>query len=392
MTTVDNILLQLLKMPDGSLSSVKSRDLKVLKSLGKIVASPNFITENQGRLLLKILNENLGKFGDLSDEVSSAITLPVWSKTFRPVDKTKKIYLDNDEPAIIVEFAFSSALRKLMTNIWKEISGLSQSSSGKFYRAELTEKNIVKLVDTLQPYNFEIEEKILNFYNTIKSWSEIEVKNQFLLTNFSHSNFQKAITTDLGLETAIDKNIIHDRSVRYQYVTEELTENPKNLTEKIAFRKNNKVWINKTETGVDEIFSSLLKLKRLPTLVILDGNDQKRCFEELKNLHENLEKNGIFGGVGIYFRLPNDEYGSQFNKFIADHQYNVQLDETTKIVVVQNGKIPKFFLKNAWKPMSVVSIGNSVKQTKTAAYTMCCDLIISYTEQKPLIETGNLWL
>jgi hypothetical protein len=392
MTTIDNILLQILNLSEDNLSSIKPRDLKVMKSLAKIVLSPNFITENQGRLLLKILSENLKNFNDLSSEVESSLLSPKWSKSFRPVDRTKKMYLSKDEPGIILEFAFSSPLRKLMNGIWKEVSGISQINTGKIYQADLTEKNIVTLYETFEPHGFEIEEKIHNFYNTIKSWSKIEVENQFLLTNFSHANFQKVITQDLGLETEIDKSVIRDRSVRYQYFVDDTSKNPENLTEKMAFRKSNKVWISKTETGLDEIFSSLLKLKRLPTMVIFDNNDHKKCFEELKNLHENLEKNGIFDGIGMYFRLPNDEYGIQFNKFIADHQYNAQLDNTTKIVGVQNGKIPKFFLKNAWKPMSVISIGSSLKQTKTAAYTNCCDLIIAYTEQQPIIETGNLWL
>jgi hypothetical protein len=81
----------------------------------------------------------------------------------------------------------------------------------------------------------------------------------------------------------------------------------------------------------------------------------------------------------------------EFNKFIADKQYNAQLDQSTKIVGVQNGKIPKFFLKNDWKPMSVISIGSSLKQTKTAVYANCCDLIISYSDSQPIIETRTLW-
>ncbi len=392
MMNIDKILLLIINGPTDTLDKIKTRDLKVMKSLAKIISSPNFITENQGRLLLKILGENLEKFGDQSENIKMSIESPTWSRSFRPIDKTKKIYLSTDEPGIIIEFAFSSPLRKLMTGIWKEISGLRQDAPGKIYRADLTEKNIVKLFETFDPQGFEIDEKIRNFYYIIKSWSKNEVEDQFLLKNFSHANFQKAITQDLGLETEIDNTVIYDRSVRYQYFVEEPEKNPKNLTEKIAFRKSSKIWINKKETTLDEIFSSLLKLKRLPTLVIFDHNDYKRCFEDLKNLHENLEKNGIFDGVGIYFRLPNDEHGIQFNKFIADHQYNSQLDSTTKIVGVQNGKIPKFFLKNAWKPMSIISIGNSLKQTKTAAYANCCDLIISYTDAQPLIETGNLWL
>jgi hypothetical protein len=129
----------------------------------------------------------------------------------------------------------------------------------------------------------------------------------------------------------------------------------------------------------------------LPTLVIFDTYNAKQCSEDLRILSKSLEENGIFDNVGIYFRLPNTETGIEFNKFIADKKYNCQLDRDTKIVAVQNGKIPKFFLKSDWKPMSVISIGSSLKQTKTAVYASMCDLIISYTSQQPIIETRTLW-
>ena len=301
MKTLDSILLTIIADPGDTCKNITTRDSKILNSLGRVISSPGFITENKGRLLIKILNENLDKLGIFSNEVENLIKSPVWSKTFRAVDKTKKISLANDEPGIIIEFAFSSSLRKLMNGIWKELDGLSQTNSGKIYRTDLTEKNIVKVIETFKPHNFEIDEKIEDFYNTIKSWSKNEVENQFLLTNISHSNFQKAITQDLGLTTELDENIIKDRSRRYQFLVNETEKIPENLTGKIAFRRSSKIWINRSETGLDEIFSSLLELKRLPVLVIFDNNDHKKCVEDLTNLHKNLEKNGIFSGVGIYF-------------------------------------------------------------------------------------------
>lgn len=391
MITVDKFLLQILNLPDSELRSIPSRDLKVLKSLAKIISSPNFITENQSKLLLKVLNENSSKLGESQADIFSLLNEPTWSKPFRLVDRTKKIYLTKDEPGIIIEFAFSSTLRKVITGIWKEISGLAQIDSGKIYRADLTEKNIVKIVDTFQSHGFDIDEKIEDFYKTIKSWSNEETKNQFLLTNIVHTNFQKSITQDLGLTTEINENIIRDRSNRYHYFVENSEKTPENLTEKIAFRKSNRVWINKTETPLDEVLSSLVILKRFPVLIVFDSNDHKKCLSELVNLNDNLEKLRIFDKVGIYFRLPNDEYGSQFNKFISEHQYNSQLDNTTNVVGVQSGKIPKFFLKTPWKPMSVISIGSSLRQTKTAVYVNNCDLIISYTDQEPIIETRHIW-
>lgn len=394
MITIDKLLVKLLSLSDRDLGNLPRRDLKVLRSLQKIILGPNFITENQGRLLIKILRENFDKIPNMKDEILENLNFPSWSKSFRPIDKTKKLYISSNidnESKLIIEFAFSSTIRKLLTGKNKEISGLIQGLNGKLYHADLTEKNIVALVDLLEPLDFEIEEKIQDFYRTIKSWSENEVKNQFFLENFDHTNFQKFITSDLGIDTPIDYNIVVDRSNRYYYFLENSEKNPENLTEKIAYRKNSRVWVDKNEFSLDEIFASLIKLKRLPTLVIFNQNDHKKCLEDLVKLQESLEKNGINENVGIYFRLPNDETGSKFNKFIADNQYNCQLDENTKIVGVQNGKIPKFFLKNPWTPMSVISVGGYLKMTKTSVYSNKADLIITYTEQQPIIETRSQW-
>lgn len=391
MITVDRFLLNLITNSPSSLDKIPPRDVKVLKSLAKIINSPIFVTENQGNLLVKILKENRSKLGE---EISEILDNPVWSKSFRHIDKTKKLYLSNDTNGnlvISVEFTYSATIRKALFENSKKISGLSQEGTGKLYRADLTEKNIVELVDLCKKFDFEIHEKIIDFYETIKSWSKSEIIDQFLLTNITHTNFQKTITADLGLETAIDENIIADRSMRYQYFYENSEKNPENLVEKIAYRKNTKIWIDKKTVELDEIIESLVKLKRLPLMVVFDHNDQKNCFEQLQKLSKSLKKNGIFDGIGIYFRLPSNDVGIDFNKFIADNQYNAVLDSTTKIVGVQHGKIPKFFIKNHWKPMSVLAIGNSLRQTKTAVYANHCDLIINYSDTQPIIETRVQW-
>ena len=391
MTNLDKLLLKLLADNAQELEAIPERDLKVLKSLAKLITTPTFITENQGRLLIKILSENINNFTSSKPQLSLSLEAPTWSQSFRIVDRTKKLFIDSAEAQIVVEFAFSSAIRKMLNGISKRITGFFQQHAGKYYRADLTEKNIVVLVEELTPLGFDIDQKLLDFYNIIKSWSETDVRSQYFLTNITHTNFQKQITADLGLETAIDENIINDRSVRYQYILENPRKTPENLTETIANRVSSKVWVNKKEVRLDQVISSLLKLQRLPTLMIFDSNDHKKCFEELELLNESLEENGIFDQVGIYFRLPNDEHGASFNKLIADRGYNYNLDSSTKIVGVQNGKIPKFFLKTDWKPMSVITIGNTLKQTKTAVYANYCDLIISYTDTQPIIESRVLW-
>lgn len=391
MNTVDKFLLNLITNSADKLAELPPRDYKVLKSLSKIVNSSIFITENQGNLLIKILKENREKLGH---DISEILDTPIWSRAFRQIDKTKKLYTSvnsSGDHLITIEFAFSSPIRKALSENSKKISGLIQQASGKIYYADLTEKNVVALVELLSKFDFDIEEKIQDFYKIIKSWSEIEVKNQFLLTNITHQNFQKSITADLGIETAIDDNIISDRSMRYQFYHEKSGKIPENLLETIAYRKNARVWVDKKEFNLDQVLESLVELKRLPLLVVFDHNDENRCFEDLQNLSKSLKKINVFNQVGIYFRLPNNNVGTQFNKFIAEEQYNSVLDSQTKVVGVQHGKIPKFFLKSDWKPMSVLAIGNSLRQTKTAVYANHCDLIISYTDTQPIIESRMQW-
>ena len=395
MLTVDQLLLKIVNFTEPMVEAlVTKRDAKVLRSLSTTANGPKFITENQSRLLLKILRENSKNLRILSEDIDDILANPLWSKVFRPVDMTKKLFVEvtsDHTHRITIEFAFNSQIRKhLQANI-KKISGLVQSTPGRVYHADLTEENIVELVDLLEQYKFDVDEKIQDFYKTIKSWSENEVKNQFLLTNIEHQNFQKAITADLGINTALSQEVLADRSLRYQYFLENPRKNPENLTEKIAFRETSRVWLNKSEYTLDEIFKSVNQLKRFPLLVVFDAYDEKNCLENLENLSKVLEENDIQGNVGVYFRLNNSDIGKKFNKMIADKKYNSELNSDTKIVAVQSGKIPKFFLKNEWKPMSVLSINTQLRHSKTAVYAMACDLIMTYTDQQPIIETRAEW-
>jgi len=392
MTTIDNLLLKLVNSTAPTLEElIPLRDSKVLRSLSTAISSPAFITENQSRLLMKILKDQSKKMGIFESEINEHLALPTWSRQFRQIDQVRKMYIGtvaDSDLLITIEFTFSSQIRKILTSLVKKTDNLFQSASGKIYHADLTEHNIVTLVEALTPHNFEFDETIKNHYETIKSWSENEVRNQFLITNIEHANFHKQITADLGIETLIDENIINDRSMRYQFFTEKPKKTGENLTEIIANRSKPKVWVDNTKYSLGDVIKSLIELKRLPVLFVFDGFNTAAQDNELKKLASALDNNGIFDNVGVYFRLPNNPIGKEFNEYIAERKYNCTLDSDTKVVGVQSGKIPKFFLSNNWKPMSVISINNTLRHSKTAVYANCCDLIISYTETQPLMEHG----
>ena len=392
MTTVDNLLIKIIDHPDNYAKNLfAKKDFDILNNLYKSITANFFITENQGRLLVKILKENQKKLPEFTADIDEAIAAPIWSRTFRHVEQIKKFYIEKnqqDELVLAIEFTFSSQLRKVITELTKACDGVVLSNNNKKYWADLTERNIVKIVEALRPLNFEIDETIKNHYNTIKSWSEINVTDQFLIANMPGQNFQKHITADLGIETAIDQNIIVDRSMRYQYQPENPRKIGENLTEIIANRTKTKIWIGKNDYDVASVIESLIELKRLPVLVVFDTFVNDKYLENLEILSDALEKNGIFDGIGIYFRLPNDNVGTKFNQLIKEKSYNKNLDRDTKVAVVQSGKLPKFFLKNAWQPMSVIALDTKMglRHGKTSVYSNCCDCIVEWAEADTMFD------
>ena len=92
MITIDNLLLQIENYGFEKFTlTISRRDLRILRNLANLVKSPNFITENQGKLLIKLLTENFKHLNFLGSKLSESLDDPYWSREFRNSDDPKKI-------------------------------------------------------------------------------------------------------------------------------------------------------------------------------------------------------------------------------------------------------------------------------------------------------------
>jgi len=125
MITVDKLLLKITTHTTPTIEEyVPKRDAKVLRSLSSSINSPIFITENQSRLLLKILFQYENQFLTIESNIAQILNQPTWSKNFRIVDVTKRVYiktLKDKEPAIFVEFSHSSSIRKTVQSLGRAV-------------------------------------------------------------------------------------------------------------------------------------------------------------------------------------------------------------------------------------------------------------------------------
>ena len=397
MITVDNLLTKINNYGFDKFSSLlNKKDLKVLKSLSTSVCLPSFITENQSRLLHKILSEYKIHFLDVDSTVEEILQNNLWSKTFRVVEQIRKLYIEktsSGEMVISVEFTHNTRIRDMLTKLALGDFGQIPRISNKVHSYALSEKNIVCLVEALKPYRFEIDQKITDFYEIIKKYEISEVRANYTLEENLPTNMKKCLETECGPLDQIPENVLQDRSTRYQFFLKNPPKKYGNLSDFIINRDKPKVWINKNLHPLSEIFKILKEIDRLPTLVVFDSTGEEGYLKNLEIFQESLEKNGILENIGIYFRLENTENGKNFNETIKRLEYNKPLTKDTNIAAVQIGKLPKFFLKDCdWSPKSVIVLDSTLRHSKTAIYSNRCDLVISYSDKESIIEAKtNLW-
>ena len=385
MITVDTLLIELSRQGIETLSSqIANRDKKVLISLARQIASGQFLTENQSKLLIKILKENDQHIFDPTSTTRNIIENPTWSQPFRVIEQVRKIFLAKDHDSrIIVEFTHNKRLRQQITDLNKTIEGQMLSINARQYSVPLTEKNLYQIVNAFKSHGFVIDQIIMKFYEEI---SEICSKKstQFDVFNLTNEKLITAVHDEVGQISDDNLIMLNDRSLKFQYTI--FPKNPEiSLKNSLANRPSPRVWIDSNTTSLDDLVTALYELNRLPVLFVFNGHESKECLQNLKKLEKSLKNNNIDSGVGIYFRFDNGtDYNKEFNASISSLGYNAKLDNTTQVAGIANNKLPKFMIKNGWYPKSVISFSNNFKGNKTSVYCDAVDLIVYYNDKRPL--------
>jgi len=380
MITIDDLLLELTRSGLEKLgTNFPSRDKKILISLTKQISSGHFLTENQSKLLLKILNENKESVSTVSQEFISSIEYPTWSKPFRVIEQVRKIFLNKEnDPKIVIEFTYNKRLKQTISDLSKQIQGQILSVSSKQYLVPLTEKNIHTVVKTFKNQGFAIDQNVMKFYSEI---DEILQNNHqpFDIFKMTNDKIINAVKGDVGEISHSNLTLLNDRRFKFQYTISEKNSEV-SLVNSIANRESHKVWIDSSNTDLKSVVDALTQLNRFPLLFVFNSHEAKECTKNLKLLSTIFKDN-----VGVYFRFDNTtDYNKEFNSTVSSLNFNKNLNQETLVSVISNNKLPKFMLKSSWYPASVISFSTNFKNNKTSIYCDSTDLIIYYTNKQPL--------
>jgi len=391
--TIDQILNQIESHGVEQLNaSVPNRDRRILKNLAKMIKMPEFITESQGRLLIKILQENLESFNFIGASLIPSLKSPAWSKNFKVVDVVKQINIikgENNSSLIDIECTFNKEIRKALAEVTKNIEGTVNYTNGKNTQFLLTEKNLYNVLTALKKFNFDKSPQVQTFYDEIVKFNKTNHNKKFIVDQVTNAKFIRLLTKEIDNFNPQNALLLEDRKIKFQYT---LPENTKltlddSLLTKIASRKHNKVFVNSQQYTLLDLARVIQTLRRLPVLFIFDEYNTKSCLDNLNLVKNVLDEMKMLLNVGVYFRFNNEGQGEEFNKLVSDYGYNKQLDSDNKISIISNNKLPKFFLKNDWYPRVVISFSNQLRNNKTAVYCNECDLIVYYNTTPPVIGT-----
>jgi len=382
MITIDSVLTELFQLDINKLDNrISNRDKKVLISLAKQLAVGQFLTENQSTLLIKIFKENKDSIPSPYNEV---IDYPTWSRPFRVLEQFRRMFIDKEHDGrIVVEFTYNKRLRQQISEITKQIDGQLLSLNSKQYSLALTEKNLYLMVHTFKSQGFDIDPLITEFYEEISNILSTDA-DMFDVFDLPNKHIINAITKEIGNITPENVLLLNDRRLRFQYsIYPKSSES--SLVNSLANRPSTKVWVDSNTTPLAEVVRALLTLNRLPVLVVFNGHESKECLQNLKKLSNALKNNSINGSNGIYFRFDNiTDSNKDFNHTVAQLGYNSPLTENTLVAGIANNKLPKFFIKSPWYPMSVITFSNNFKSNKTSVYCDAVDLIVYYNDKRPL--------
>lgn len=376
MTTIDCLLLEVSKNILSLEDNFSKVDKKILTSLSNQLKKGVFLTEKQANLLVKIFKENRETIKKVEANVNAILSENSWSKPFRKLERFRKIEVDKNNPNIFVlKFSFNTRLIEKTRKLLSKLDNNSVTSDNS-YLIYLSEKNLKLVLDEFINEDFEIDEHLLNYYKEIKQ-IEKESKNFFEIFSTTNAKLKSAVINELGEITENNLLMIHDRKIKYQYtVSKKLKGN--SLNERIANRPDKSVYANSEKIKFTEILSSIKDLDRFPLLLVFEGSNKKDV-SYLTKIKEAVDELGLLGDIGIYFRYDTKDDELKFNEKVSNLEYNKYLGENTIIAGLANFKLPKFIVKNQWKPNSIISFTNKFKSNKSYVYFSSVDLIIYYT-------------
>ena len=371
---------------------IESVDKTILYSIGRQVFRGKALTDRQ----LEVVKQKLENYSDQFKTNHVLMNLSDLRMPLREIDRSQYVKIVNDpregneNTHIAVRFPFNKKTIILIEQIARKHSKSYYHEKGSHvHYFKLSESTLYDIVDAFINKSFTIDQDIIDCYKKIQHMKENFKDHLPGIYNFElknvHEETAKYIINDLGHPNKNNIALYKDRSILYglKYFDNILDDHIKNLnilSQKIAKRSSNIVYIDSKEWSMNSLFQSLWELQRLPLLVVLTPREAEdglsTTYDHLRHLISNQD-------ISVLFRLDGD---ANFNKIIREKSLNNPIANNTKVVYIcSDKKPPKTLEKAKFEPKSVLYLKSF--RSKVDSFAEEYDLVIHYDEVMTSMHT-----
>jgi|TARA_R110002153_G_scaffold266152_1_gene429250 hypothetical protein len=394
---IESYLELLTGLGDQETFVIESSDYTFLNSIARQVFKGVGLTDRQYNAIKEKLLTYEDQFTSLGYLIHDAINhtrMPI-----RHIDRSRwiKIVEVNAQLYIGVRFTFNKQLISAIESFSSIEEKPMYDAQEKIHYFTFNESNLYKVINELKDKNFEIATELHDRYNKLDIMNNN--KNNYIpgiyglkLKNL-HDKAIDYMISSIGVPTTNNLALYKDRSEAFgigHFDTDDLNDSINNLTslsQKIVKRTHQQVFINSNEHAFDRIAESILELYRYPLLVCLNDTSD---LDNLQIVHRSFRNVFNSDDFCALYRKENTTFeNKEFNQYIKDHNINLPLAKTSKIVYTNVNKMSKTLIKSNWMPSAAILMG-SVRHTKISPFLTELDLVIHYdTDISPFAKFGS---
>lgn len=373
-----------------------TNDTVLLSSIARQTKRGIALTDRQFNLVKEKLLKYKHLFKDI-DAIVFDLSIDTLRQPLRTIDRSKSVFLkqENNKAEIVVKFPFNKKTIVLINEIAKKhTEGYSHIKGSNEHSFKYYEPTLIDIVEMLQDRNFHFEQLLLDMYQEIKKIKEKPLDYKPVISNTGLYNVDERVrsiaTSEIGELTPASTVKYFDRALRYGFEKAEKIhfDAVSDLTNKIANRGCQKVYISPKNYNIDNVIDSINELSRYPLLVVLDTNSE---LEQLTNTFNSLKRYVPSNEHILLDRIENKtDKNYPVNSFIKEQGFSTWLDKNTKVVYVFQQRLPKLLLKSDWMPIVALQNSGMRLHTTVANYLESrCDLIIAMDEQPSSFERNT---
>jgi hypothetical protein len=364
--------------------NIETNEYTIMNSIARQTFRGTALTDRQYTLAKEKLQKYFPQFTDVGLE-GAELAVESLRQPLRNIDRSKYIKIvdfpegidieETNSKFIAVRFPFKKTDIMLINEISNTDKGYYHNKGSHIHYFELSEYNLLRIGDKFFNKNFEIDEILKERYTKIKQIESTPKEYLPYVEAGKVINIKENLCKIIEQETNNDLLKIYDRRWRYCIEHINIKISDSSLKEKIVNRSDIAYQSKPSIETIDQILYALYTLDRFPMVVAIENKDcENQLYQVINSFRDLIDASE----QSVLFR--EDDTDSGFNQLIKDRKLNNWVDKNTKVVYINNNKIPKLLLETEWKPNCAFVFNSNNNRSVQMYIKNNCDLIVQREE------------